>query len=156
MVSPNTYKRYIDKLDAAISFESIADAKDLQDEILAVIRSELDGLKCGLTNYSYVGIVTDGRTGETKITGDEVDYIKAQIASASRTPSGRYCPNKNLGHGWSEALSMNEVAAAVRLRIRNREKLQIVSPGCGSRVSCAVAHSARQQRRECPRGNTAQ
>ena len=45
LVSPNTYKRYIDKLDAAISSSNVADAKDLQNEILAVFGSELDGLK---------------------------------------------------------------------------------------------------------------
>ena len=84
MVSPNTYKRYIDKLDAAISSSNVADAKDLQNEILAVFGSELDGLKRGLTNYSVVGIVTNSRTGETMVAGDDLDFIKDAKTLRSR------------------------------------------------------------------------
>ena len=84
MVSPNTYKRYINKLDSVISSSNVADAKDLQNEILAVFGSELDGLKSGLTNYSFVGIVSNSRTGETTVTGDGVDFIKDANTLRSR------------------------------------------------------------------------
>ena len=76
MVSRKTLERYIQQLDEVISSGNTAVAKELQNEIIAVLSADLDGLKKGLTNYSAVGAFSDSRTGKTIVVGDELDFIK--------------------------------------------------------------------------------
>ena len=76
MVSRKTLERYIQQLDEVISSGNTAVAKELQNEIIAVFSTDLDGLKKGLTNYSAVGAFSDSRTGKTIVVGDELDFIK--------------------------------------------------------------------------------
>ena len=84
MVSRNTLERYIQQLDEVISSGNAAVAKELQNEIIAVFSTDLDGLKKGLTNYSAVGAFSDSRTGKTIVVGDELDFIKDARTLRSR------------------------------------------------------------------------
>ena len=84
MVSRKTLERYIQQLDEVISSGNTAVAKELQNEIIAVFSTDLDGLKKGLTNYSAVGAFSDSRTGKTIVVGDELDFIKDARTLRSR------------------------------------------------------------------------
>ena len=84
MVSRKTLERYIQQLDEVISSGNAAVAKELQNEIIAVFSTDLDGLKKGLTNYSAVGAFSDSRTGKTIVVGDELDFIKDARTLRSR------------------------------------------------------------------------
>lgn len=76
MVAKVTLQKYLQKLDEVISTNNTAAAKELQSEILAVFESEFDGLKRELTNYSFIALYSDGKTGQTRKVGGDVDYIK--------------------------------------------------------------------------------
>ncbi len=76
MVAKVTLERYIKKLDSVIESRDPSVAKDLQKEILVALGSQLDGLKNGLTNYGFVALYSDRRTGKTAKAGGNVDYIK--------------------------------------------------------------------------------
>jgi len=84
MVSNQTLTRYIQKLDSVISSNDVSEAKELQNEILAVFNPDLEGLKSGLTNYGFIGAFTDGHTGKTTVVGGDVDYIKDAKTLRSR------------------------------------------------------------------------
>lgn len=56
--------------------DNTSDAKELQNEILAVFSAELDGLKNGLTNYSLVSIHYNPYVDEFVASSNAVDYIK--------------------------------------------------------------------------------
>lgn len=74
MLSIITLQRYISQCDKIIASNDVKAAEELQKEILAVFSSDLDGLKRGLTNYSFLGAVSQGSI--TTYVQDEVDYIK--------------------------------------------------------------------------------
>lgn len=74
MLSKITLQRYISQCDKIIASNDVKAAEELQKEILAVFSSDLDGLKRGLTNYSFLGAVSQGSI--TTYVQDEVDYIK--------------------------------------------------------------------------------
>ncbi len=57
-----TIDSYIQKLDNSISNKDVAQAKNLQDEIIAVYDREIPNLKGGLDNYSIAGLYGTGRT----------------------------------------------------------------------------------------------
>lgn len=76
MVASVTLERFIKKCDEVVDVGNINDAKDLQEEILAVFEADLDGLKNGLTNYAPFWAFTSSRTGKTVTSGNSVDYIK--------------------------------------------------------------------------------
>ena len=84
MVSKTTLQRYIKRLDEVIAAGDTSTAKDLQDEIIAALGSDLDGLKRGLTNYSFIGAFTNGRTGKTTVVADDLDFIKDARTLRSR------------------------------------------------------------------------
>jgi len=74
MISGITFQRYINRLDEVIISGNTAVAEELQDEILAVFGSDLDGLKRDLTNYQPCSIIT--LNGQTTEASDQVDFIK--------------------------------------------------------------------------------
>lgn len=74
MSSIITLQKYIDRLDRAIASNDTVGSKDLQEEILAVLSSDLDGLKRGLTNYDFYSFASFG--GKTIETSTPVDYVK--------------------------------------------------------------------------------
>lgn len=82
MVSKKTLRRYIKKLDEVILTGDATMAEELQNELLAVLGSDLDGLKSGLTNYSPIGMVSYG--GATFSPQSSVDFIKDARTLRSR------------------------------------------------------------------------
>lgn len=82
MISGITFRRYIGRLDEVIASGNTTVAKELQDEILAVFGSDLDGLKRGLTNYQPYSIITLG--GRTTKVATKVDFIKDAKTLRSR------------------------------------------------------------------------
>ncbi len=84
MLPMKTLKRYLEKCDSVLLSKSVSDAKDLQNEILSALSNDISGLKHGLTNYGFVAAFTDGRTKETTIVGDDVDYLKDILTLKNR------------------------------------------------------------------------
>lgn len=76
MVAKITLQKYLQRLDDVISTNNTVDAKELQSEVLAIFESEFDGLKRELTNYGFIALYSDGKTGQTRKVGGDVDYIK--------------------------------------------------------------------------------
>ena len=82
MPSVLTLQKYISRLDKVIASNDSASAKDLQEEILAVLSPELEGLKRGLTNYGvYMAASIGGKTFESYT---PVDFIKDARTLRSR------------------------------------------------------------------------
>lgn len=82
MSSIITLQKYIDRLDRVISSDDTEGAKNLQEEILAVLSSDFDGLKRGLTNYGlYMAASFGGKTIESYT---PVDYVKDARTLRSR------------------------------------------------------------------------
>ncbi len=52
MVAKTTLQRYIKRLDDVILSGDSSTAEEIQDEILAALVSDIDGLKRGLENYA--------------------------------------------------------------------------------------------------------
>lgn len=75
MVAKKTLQNYIKRLDEVISNGDANAAKELQGDILVALESELDGLKTGLSNYGFIALYTDRKTGRTVKAGGDVDYI---------------------------------------------------------------------------------
>lgn len=73
MPSASSLRKYIKLLDEVILSGDTNVAKELQDEVLAVFNSELEGLRYKLTNYQPAVFCSFG--GKTVSSGD-VDYIK--------------------------------------------------------------------------------
>lgn len=82
MNSNITLQKYIDRLDKVIASNDINEAKVLQEEILAVLSSEYDGLKRGLTNYGFYMAASFG--GKTFESYTPVDYVKDARTLRSR------------------------------------------------------------------------
>ena len=82
MSSNITLQKYIDRLDKVIASNDINEAKELQEEILAVLSSEYDGLKRGLTNYGFYMAASFG--GKTFESYTPVDYVKDARTLRSR------------------------------------------------------------------------
>ncbi len=82
MISEITFRRYINRLDEVIASGNTTAAEELQDEILAIFSSDLDGLKRGLTNYQPYFIATAG--GQTAEASTQVDFIKDAKTLRSR------------------------------------------------------------------------
>ena len=82
MVAKTTLQRYITRLDDAILSSDASVAEDLQDEILAALGSDIDGLKGGLENYTpfVMYSTSDGRSSPTPT----VDFIKDARTLRSR------------------------------------------------------------------------
>lgn len=76
MLSSITLQRYIKMCDEVISSGDSTAAEELQKEIIAALSNDISHLRSGLTNYSFVGAFSNGRTGETIVVGDDVDFIK--------------------------------------------------------------------------------
>lgn len=76
MVAKKTLQRYIKQLDDVIKDQDSSIAEKLQEEIIVALDSELDGLKKGLSNYGFIALYSDPRTGKTINVGDELDFIK--------------------------------------------------------------------------------
>ena len=74
MTSRITLIRYIQKCDEVIKKADIAEAKELQDEILAVFGSDIKGLKRGLTNYQVQTFVSTSDGYESNRTS--ADFLK--------------------------------------------------------------------------------
>lgn len=74
MIPDITFRRYLGRLDEVIASGDTAAAEKLQDEILAVLSADLDGLKRGLTNYQPFAIISMG--GQTEEVSAQVDFIK--------------------------------------------------------------------------------
>ncbi len=84
MIPKKTLQRYIEKLDEVIAFSDATAAKELQEEVLAVLSSELSGLKRGLTNYGFIAAFSAPNSGKTTFIGDKVDFIKDAKTLRSR------------------------------------------------------------------------
>lgn len=82
MVAKTTLQRYITRLDDAILSNDVSAAEDLQDEILAALGSDIDGLKHGLENYKPFTIysTSDGRNRPAPT----VDFVKDARTLRSR------------------------------------------------------------------------
>jgi len=82
MVAKTTLQRYITQLDHAILSSDASAAEDLQDEIIAVLGSDLDALKHGLENYApfVMYSTSDGRYSPAPT----VDFIKDARTLRSR------------------------------------------------------------------------
>lgn len=82
MVAKTTLQRYITRLDDAILSNDVSAAEDLQDEILAALGSDIDGLKHGLENYKPLTIysTSDGRNS----LAPTVDFVKDARTLRSR------------------------------------------------------------------------
>ena len=76
MLAKKTLQRYIDRCDNVLTSGMITDAKNLEEEILAVLSSDLDGLKTGLSKYGKVSFFSDCQTGKAISTGEDVDFLK--------------------------------------------------------------------------------
>lgn len=74
MVSAVSLRRYLELLDDVIRTENTKTAEELQDEVIAVFGSELDGLSSKLTNYQPCFMATVG--GKTYDSSSPVDFIK--------------------------------------------------------------------------------
>lgn len=74
MVAKTTLQRYIKRLDDVILSGDSSTAEEIQDEILAALGSDIDGLKRGLENYApfVMYSTSDGRSSPTPT----VDFIK--------------------------------------------------------------------------------
>ena len=84
MISKKTLQRYIEKLDEVIASSDTIAAKELQKEVLAVLSSELSGLKRGLTNYGFIAAFSAPNSGKTTFISDEVDFVKDAKTLRSR------------------------------------------------------------------------
>ena len=73
MPSASSLRKYIKLLDEVILSGDATVAKELQDEVLAVFNSDLEGLRYGLTNFHPA--VFCSFSGKTVSSGN-VDYIK--------------------------------------------------------------------------------
>lgn len=73
MIPKATIQKYIMKLDKVIDSGDVTEAKELQDEILAALGNDIEGLKTKLTNYSPGLFATSN--GITVSSGN-VDFIK--------------------------------------------------------------------------------
>lgn len=82
MIAKTTLQRYITRLDEVILSGNASAAEDLQDEILAALGSDLEGLKRGLENYKPFAMysTSDGRSS----TPPTVDFIKDARTLRSR------------------------------------------------------------------------
>ena len=82
MVAKTTLQRYIKRLDDVILSGDSSTAEEIQDEILAALGSDIDGLKRGLENYApfVMYSTSDGRSSPTPI----VDFIKDARTLRSR------------------------------------------------------------------------
>ena len=74
MPAATSLRKYIRLLDDVILAGDETKAEELQNEILAVFGSELDGLRLGLTNYQYAIFATIN--GKTVSSEKDVDFIK--------------------------------------------------------------------------------
>lgn len=73
MLAANTLRKYIARLDEVILSGDASAAEELQDEVLAVFDSELNGLRTRLTNYQPAVFASYG--GKT-VSSAHVDFIK--------------------------------------------------------------------------------
>lgn len=82
MVAKTTLQRYIKRLDDVILSGDSSTAEEIQDEILAALGSDIDGLKRGLENYApfVMYSTSDGRSSPTPT----VDFIKDARTLRSR------------------------------------------------------------------------
>lgn len=82
MVAKTTLQRYIKRLDDVILSGDSSTAEETQDEILAALGSDIDGLKRGLENYApfVMYSTSDGRSSPTPT----VDFIKDARTLRSR------------------------------------------------------------------------
>ena len=74
MPAITSLRKYIKLLDGVILSGDTGKADELQDEVLAVFGSEMDGLRAGLTNYQPAVFASFG--GKTISSGNDVDFIK--------------------------------------------------------------------------------
>lgn len=74
MPSPTTLKRYIEKLDEVILSGDMNAAEGLQDEVLAVFDTEIEGLRSKLDNYAHVSMFSTSDGYDSPV--PDVDFIK--------------------------------------------------------------------------------